>query len=76
MATYSIKSKILDQLEILDTERQKEVLNFARILAMVRPKGMPGNKLLSFAGTIKADDLRKMRQAIEEGCEQVNLNEW
>jgi hypothetical protein len=31
---------------------------------------------LKLAGTISQDDLKLMAQAIEEGCEQVDLNEW
>jgi hypothetical protein len=32
--------------------------------------------LLGFAGVIQPDDLDRMRQAIEEGCEQVDVHEW
>ena len=38
-------------------------------------KGIPGEKLLSFAGTISQQDLESMAQAIEEGCESIG-NEW
>jgi len=41
-----------------------------------RVQGIPGRELLRFAGTIEADDLEKMSAAIEEGCEQVDHNEW
>jgi hypothetical protein len=44
--------------------------------AKITPVGVPGKELLRFAGTIEADDLRAMAQVIEEGCEQVDLNEW
>jgi hypothetical protein len=32
--------------------------------------------LLPFAGSIPHEDLEAMTQAIEEGCEQVNGDEW
>jgi hypothetical protein len=43
---------------------------------VTRPKGVPGKQLLSFAGTIPADDLKAMEQAIEDNCEKADLNEW
>jgi hypothetical protein len=43
---------------------------------MVRPRGVPGKELLAYGGTIEADDLKAMSQAIEEGCEKINPNEW
>jgi len=39
-------------------------------------RGIPGQQLLQFAGAIHTEDLKLMRQIIEEGCEQVDLNEW
>ena len=38
-------------------------------------KGIPGKKLVSFAGTISRQDLETMAQAIEESCESIG-NEW
>ena len=35
-----------------------------------------GKDLLRFVGSIPADDLKRMSDAIEEGCETVDLNEW
>ena len=40
------------------------------------PQGVPGRNLLRFAGTIPAADLNAMSAAIEQGCEQVEINEW
>jgi hypothetical protein len=36
------------------------------------PKGIPGRDLLRFAGTLSPEDAEEMRQAIEEGCEQID----
>jgi hypothetical protein len=38
--------------------------------------GIPGKDLLQFAGLIDPDDLALMRQAIEEDCGRVDLDEW
>ena len=55
---------------------QRQVLNYARSLALTAPVGTPGKELLRFAGTIEPDDLNLMAAAIQEGCEQVNGDEW
>lgn len=41
--------------------------------AAARPHG---RDLLKFVGSIPADDLKRMSEAIEEGCERIDLNEW
>ena len=76
MSSPSIEKEILDQLKKLALSQQREVLNFAKALESARPAGVAGRVLLPFVGTIPPDDLRIMEQAIEEGCEKVNLNEW
>ena len=76
MGDPAFKKEILDQLEKLDVPQQQQVLRYARALAAVGSDGVPGKELLRFAGTIEQDDLQRIAQAIEEGCEQVNLDEW
>jgi len=39
-------------------------------------RGVPGDVLLEFAGTIPPDDVARMARVIEEECEQVDMNEW
>jgi hypothetical protein len=76
MANPSVEKEIINQLNKLSSQQQQQVLDFARFLVMTKPVGVPGTKLLPFAGTIPAEDLNFMAQAVEEGCEQVDLNEW
>lgn len=76
MTSKEYKAEILYQLDMLDTKQQKNVLNYIRVLGMKKSKGIQGNKLLSFAGTINSRDLKLMEQIIEEDCEKVNLSEW
>jgi hypothetical protein len=76
MVNTAVKKELIDQVGRLDYEHQRRVLDFARALAMTGPKGVPGKQLLSFAGAIPAEDLKAMQQAIEDGCERVDLNEW
>jgi hypothetical protein len=76
MLNASVKKEIINQIERLDYEHQRRVLEFARVLAVTAPKGVPGKQLLSFAGGIHADDLKTIKQAIADNCETVNLNDW
>ncbi len=63
-----IEKEILQQLDELPLEQQRQVLDFARALARRRPTGVPGSELLRFAGTIEHTDLQLMAEAIETGC--------
>lgn len=68
--------KVVEQLKALPHELQWRVLEFSRALSLSTPHGIGGQQLLKFAGTIPLDDVQLMRQAIEQGCEQVDANEW
>jgi len=72
----SIKGEIIERLDALPYELQRRVLDFARALTLSEPKGIPGKQLLHFAGMIQPDDLQAMAQAIEAGCERIDLDEW
>jgi hypothetical protein len=71
-----IIEKVIEQLRGLPQELQWRVLEFTRALAISAPRGVPGQQLLSFAGAISPDDAQLIREAIEQGCEQVDANEW
>jgi hypothetical protein len=42
----------------------------------VPPSGVPGNSLLRFAGRLTAQEADAIAEAIEQGCERVDGNEW
>ena len=71
-----IIEKVVEQLETLPSSLQQQVLAFVEALKLHTLQGVPGHQLLEFAGSISEDDLQRMRQAIEEDCEQVDLDEW
>ena len=52
---------------------QLRILDFAKTLS---PAGVKGESLLCFEGSITNEDLNLMSQAIEEGCEQVDMSGW
>ena len=72
----AITTKVIEQLDTLPEDLQRQVLEFVQALQVFVRQGVPGKQLLPFAGAISLDDLESMRQAIESGCEQVDLNEW
>lgn len=76
MVDAAIHNELTNFLGRLPVSQQRQVLEFARTLVAAPPRGVPGADLLRFAGTIEADDLDKMTQAIEEGCERVDADEW
>lgn len=72
----SIIDEVVEQLRGMPKDLQSQVLEFARTLAKAEIQGTPGKQLLRFAGSIPPDDLQLMREAIEQDCEQVDVNEW
>lgn len=71
-----IVERIVEQLRALPVEFQWRVLEFTKALAVSTPRGVSGKQLLRFAGAIPSSEVQLMRQAIEQGCEQVDFNEW
>jgi hypothetical protein len=72
----AIKTRVIEQMDTLPEHLQRRVLEFVQGLQVLARQGVPGKRLLQFAGAIPLDDLESMRQTIENGCEQVDLNEW
>ncbi len=71
-----IINEVVEQLKIMPEHLQWQVLEFARSLAKAEVRGTSGQQLLRFAGSIPADDLQIMREAIEQGCERIDVDEW
>ena len=72
--TKTVKEEIIEQVDRLDTPRQRKVLDFARSLKA--SAGTPGRDLMHFVGAIDPADLDTMSQAIEESCEKIEPNAW
>jgi len=72
----AIVSEVVRHMEVLPLTLQEQVLNFVRGLDSAQLRGTPGKHLLQFAGSIPSKDLKVMDEAIKQGCEQVDLNEW
>ncbi|MBI4482175.1 MAG: hypothetical protein HY652_04710 [Acidobacteria bacterium] len=72
----TLEKELREQLDRLAPEKQRQVLEFARALGGTSLRGVPGESLSRFGGTIEAADLVVITEAIEEACEQVRLDEW
>jgi hypothetical protein len=72
----AIEKELREQLELLPAAQQRQVLDFVRALAAKKRQAAFGQALNRFAGTITREDLALIAEAIDEGCEQVNLDEW
>ena len=74
MTATTLHQQILQDVQSLSESQQRKVLHYIRTLQSVSPKS--GAALVQLAGTISADDLRLMEQAIQEGCEQIDSHDW
>ena len=75
MPLTTLEQEILSQLHTLAMPQQREVLAFVRTL-VAAPVGIPGNELLVLASAIESADLALLQQAIDEGCERIDADEW
>lgn len=72
--SQTIREQIIEQVDLLDDHRRKQVLEFTRRLAA--PSGTAGRTLMDFVGSIDPADLDAMASAVQEGCEKVDPNAW
>jgi hypothetical protein len=72
----AIEQDLRGELEKLPAEQQRRVLDYARELVARQPRGVAGESLVGLAGTLDAQGAAEMTEAIEQGCEHVNLDGW
>ncbi len=76
MGRATVEKTIHDQLAQLPVEKQQQVFEFVRALSRDERLGVPGRRLLRFAGTIDRKDLIAIEKAVNEGCERIDANGW
>jgi hypothetical protein len=75
MMNTDLSTQIHTELGNLEPDAQRRVLEY--VLSLKQNKqGMSGAALKQYIGTISETDAKSMIDAIEAGCEQVNLDEW
>lgn len=76
MVVPAVKEQILNDLDRLSPAQQERAAALVHGLISPRPKGASIEDLMSLVGTMDDESAREMREAIEEGCERVDLDEW
>ena len=73
----SVVNEIVKNIKILPSDLQRQALGFVDTLQTqtTSTRGVPGELLLKFSGTISANDLKVMQEAIETGCERVDSSD-
>jgi hypothetical protein len=77
-----LKRKVLENLDALDRSGKLAVLNLSQELSSraeppaAEPERNTRAALLEYAGVIPKEDLDRMSEAIEEGCERVDEEGW
>lgn len=76
MVQPAIQEQILNDLNRLSPEQQERAAELVHGLVSSLPKGASIEDLMKVAGILDDESAREMREAIEEGCERVDLDEW
>jgi len=64
--------EIIEKLEQLSEQQQKQILEYVKPMLQGAPQGTPGRELLRFAGAIPMEEIEQIRQAIDQDCERIN----
>lgn len=76
MNQSSVEELLHEHVLQLSLGQKRQVLDFARALAVARPIGVPGHSLLQFAGHFEEDELSAIDRAIQNACEKVDPDGW
>ena len=71
-----IRQELIRQMDQLPMDLQLHLLDYIRKLSGHGLQGSSGKDLLAFSGTFTSAEAKRLAQAIQEGCQQVDLNEW
>jgi hypothetical protein len=72
----TVKERILRDLDQLSPELQQRALQLVHNLVDPLPKGASVEDLMSLAGALDDESAREMIEAIEEGCERIDPEDW
>jgi hypothetical protein len=76
MVMPAVKAQILSDLNQLSPNQQRRAAELVRGLVSALPKGASVEDLLQVAGALDDEAAHEMMEAIEGGCERVDLHEW
>ena len=76
MKQNALKAQLLNDWEELSPDQQVHAASMIRGLVSPRRFGATLDELSKIAGTLDDTSAREMLDAIEQGCERVDLDEW
>ena len=76
MVQPAIKEQILNDLDTMSPEQQQRAAKLVHELVGPTLRGASIDDLLTVAGTLDDESAREIREAVEEGCERVDLDGW
>jgi hypothetical protein len=76
MRESSARDALLEELKRLAEPDRRRLLDYARSLGTQAPKGVTGESLAAYVGSLPEADAVSIAEAIEDGCEKVDLSAW
>ena len=76
MTPAEIQHQLYEEIDRLSAAEQLRLLAAARQMRSETPKGTPWSAIQHLAGTLPDEDAKEIAQAIEEGCENIDSDEW
>jgi len=64
MINSEVKKELLQRMDHLPFESQKQLLGYVRMMGDRQPRGVKGSQLLGFSGSIDGDVLRQLRSPL------------
>jgi hypothetical protein len=76
MTQAEIQHDLYEEIDKLNAAEQLRLLAVARDIRSEAPKGTPWSEIKHLVGTLPDADAREIMAAIDEGCENIDTNEW
>jgi hypothetical protein len=76
MISKSLENEFLKSLNLLSIKQQNKALEYIRALLKASESNNEREALLQFAGAIDANAITEITQAVENGCENIDNNDW
>ena len=76
MSQAEIQHQLYEEIDKLSAAEQMRLLATARELRSESPKGTPWSQIKHLAGTLPDEDAQEIMAAIDEGCENIDLDGW
>jgi len=75
MLDSTTQNDLLREVAQLPPPLQRKVVEYAHSLTESAPRGISGDKLLRFAGTLSEEEAKEMMEAVKD-CRRIDPNEW